>query len=329
MKVIYLDVLVFVNLIVNFSLLCATKKICRQSCGTIRMILSDLFCSICSFMIFLPNFGAVFDVLIRLFVSSAAVIIAFGFRNIKRFLNLLGGFFSVSFAYGGICFALWYVFKIPGIVIRNSIIYFDLSPIVLIASSAVCYVVLMVLKKHFQSKNNNRLFYTVEITVNDISECFKGFFDTGNMLYDCFSECPVIIVKRSCLKNLSKILPEALLEKSIIKDEALKQENYALSKGFNSITDDRNTTAVSDQKTKYNDLKGFRLIPYSVVGSKGLLPAIRADRVIIYDIHKSYIPDRCLLAVTDEKDGDWEVLLGNNIFERSICRDRIVKKNTF
>ena len=184
LKVIYIDVLIFVNFIVNYFILLATQRICRQRAGTLRIFLADALASVCSLAVFLPETGAISGVMLRLAVSSAVVLTAFGFRDCKRFFSLLGGFFAVSFAYAGICFGIWAVFKPKGMIIKNDIVYFDVSPLLLICTSAVCYVLLMLLKKHFSKDEGTSLEYTVEITINGQTSSLKGFLDTGNMLYD-------------------------------------------------------------------------------------------------------------------------------------------------
>lgn len=301
LKVIYIDVLIFVNFIVNYFILLATQRICRQRAGTLRIFLADALASACSLAVFLPETGAISGVMLRLAVSSAVVLTAFGFRDCKRFFSLLGGFFAVSFAYAGICFGIWAVFKPKGMIIKNDIVYFDVSPLLLICTSAVCYVLLMLLKKHFSKDEGTSLEYTVEITINGQTSSLKGFLDTGNMLYDCFSECPVIIAKKQYIHNSE--IPNLSFAGG---EKGLKQLDGSVNLPEN--------------------LKGFRLIPYCVVGSKGVLPAFKPDGVVISDGKTEYKPDCCLVALSDEQTGEWEALLGKNIFERTVSRDKISEK---
>lgn len=301
LKVIYIDVLIFVNFIVNYFILLATQRICRQRAGTLRIFLADALASACSLAVFLPETGAISGVLLRLAVSSAVVLTAFGFRDCKRFFSLLGGFFAVSFAYAGICFGIWAVFKPKGMIIKNDIVYFDVSPLLLICTSAVCYVLLMLLKKHFSKDEGTSLEYTVEITINGQTSSIKGFLDTGNMLYDCFSECPVIIAKKKYIHNSA--IP-----------------NFSFAGG------EKGLKQLDGSVNLPENLKGFRLIPYCVVGSKGVLPAFKPDGVVISDGKTEYRPDCCLVALSDEQTGEWEALLGKNIFERTVSRDKISEK---
>lgn len=337
LKVIYIDVLIFVNFIVNYFILLATQRICRQRAGTLRIFLADALASACSLAVFLPETGAISGVLLRLAVSSAVVLTAFGFRSCKRFFSLLGGFFAVSFAYAGICFGIWAVFKPKGMIIKNDIVYFDMSPLLLICTSAVCYVLLMLLKKHFSKDEGTSPEYTVEITINGQTSSLKGFLDTGNMLYDCFSECPVIIAKKQYICNCANLSCGNSKGKKRRESVGNGIDSF-LSDGLgNSLGDSHGGSfcdnlgdslggRFSNEFDKLENLKGFRLIPYSVVGSKGVLPAFMPDRVIIFDEKKEYKPDCCLVALSDEQTGEWEALLGKNIFERTVSRDKISEK---
>ncbi len=48
----------------------------------------------------------------------------------------------MNFAFAGFMMAIWYFISPQGMIIKNSIVYFNISPIILIGSTAVCYVVI-------------------------------------------------------------------------------------------------------------------------------------------------------------------------------------------
>ena len=121
------------------------------------------------------------------------------------------------------------------------------------------------------------------------------------MLYDCFSECPVIIAKKKYIHNSA--IP-----------------NFSFAGG------EKGLKQLDGSVNLPENLKGFRLIPYCVVGSKGVLPAFKPDGVVISDGKTEYKPDCCLVALSDEQTGEWEALLGKNIFERTVSRDKISEK---
>ena len=278
MKIIYVDLLVFVNMIVNFFILSATEKICKEKIKPIRMIISDIAASLCSLAIFLPELGVMFSIALRLAVSSTVVLAAFGFGNLRRFVGIVGGFFSVSFAYAGICLGIWTAFKPSKMIIKNDVVYFDISPIVLVSTAAICYVILWILKKHFVKNDLETCEYDVIINHNGATKDFKGFLDTGNLLCDSFSQRPVIIISGNAARELSV------------------------------FTDSLNGTA--------QNLNGFRYIPYSVVGGKGILPAFVPDGITVKSKKFCGSADDCLLAVSDDLAGDYSVIFGKNVIER-------------
>ena len=60
----------------------------------------------------------------------------------KQFLKSLACFYIMNFAFAGFMMAIWYFISPQGMIIKNSIVYFNISPIILIGSTAVCYVVI-------------------------------------------------------------------------------------------------------------------------------------------------------------------------------------------
>ena len=89
--VVYADVLVTLNLFVNFFILQFTCRLCKESPRFGRIILSALIGSGFSLYIFLPPTGMLVETVFRLVVSTLIVLLAFGFSSITlndyRFTN--------------------------------------------------------------------------------------------------------------------------------------------------------------------------------------------------------------------------------------------------
>lgn len=283
---IYIDVLLFVNLFVNYFILLATEKICRQRTTVFRRIIGDIVASASSLVIFLPEMNFVLSLITRFMISAVIVFTAFGFKNIRRFFILVGGFYSVSFAYAGICLAVWAVFRPKGLIIRNDAIYFNISPLLLIVTSLVCYFLLLILRRFFGKDHMQSLYYQIQISKCEKSVTLNAFLDSGNQLYDVFSNAPVIIVDFARIKSL---LPE--------NDRETLMNFGGDFSGKAAIT-------------------GYRLIPYSVVGGKGLLPAFRPDQTVVYKGKEKIEIDDCLIALSNDLGGENEALIGKDLLER-------------
>ena len=133
--IVYADILIILNLAVDYFLLRAAAFLQHLNPPLWRMLLSSLAGGISSLYIFLPPRGVILDILFRTAVCAAVTFICFGFGKIKRFLCSLGVFLLVTFGYGGAMTALWYLLKPSGMTVINSVVYFNISPAVLIFSS--------------------------------------------------------------------------------------------------------------------------------------------------------------------------------------------------
>ncbi len=284
LRTIYIDVLIFVNMFVNYFILLATEKVCKQKVSFWRRVAGDAVASASSLIILLPDMGILLTILTRVLISAVVVLASFGFSNFKRFITLVGGFYSVSFAYAGICFALWLAVKPDGLVINNDAVYFNISPLLLMVTSLVSYGILILCRKFF-GKEDTSLNYQIEITVNNKTVKTTALLDSGNKLYDAFSNTPVVIAEFSQIKS---IVSES-------ETKYLMNKNYA----------DPGATSLS----------GYRLIPYSVIGGKGLLPAFRADRVIIIKGKKQYDISKCLIAVSEDLGGSFGAIINKDLIE--------------
>lgn len=89
---VYADVLVMVNLFVNYALLLCSSLILKNRISNLRLLAGAAIGSAYGLVIFLPEIPIYFELPVRIAVSAAIVLTSFGFRNIRRFLRC---FFNV------------------------------------------------------------------------------------------------------------------------------------------------------------------------------------------------------------------------------------------
>ena len=106
---VYADVLIFLNMFVNFFILQLTAKICKDGYKIFRMISAALVGALFSLYIFLPKSPFLVEAFFKLVISAVIILICFGFDSIKSLLRRIGIFFATSFLYGGIMLAIWSV----------------------------------------------------------------------------------------------------------------------------------------------------------------------------------------------------------------------------
>ena len=240
--VVYADVLIFLNLIINYFLLLTVSKIIRKECKMIRIILSAFSGAVASLYIFLPPLSFWLEGLLKTAVCVIMCIIAFGFKDFRVFIKNVLLLFIVTLGFGGAMYGVWLLFKPRGMVINNSVVYFDISVISLIAFSVIGYVLFSVFFKIFS--RSSPLAKECEITVflDGKSLNFSGIVDTGNSIEDVFSQGEIIIC-----------------------DETVKAKLF-------SCEDIKGNAAL---KTRY------RLLPCSTISGADMLEGVRCDKAVI------------------------------------------------
>ena len=129
--IVYVDVLIFVNTLVDYFLLLATAKLSSAKQKTWRTVLAAVLGGFSSLYIFLPYVGAAADCILKAGTAFAVAWVCFGYKNAKQFLKNAVILFGVTCAYGGVMYAVWSIFRPYGMVINNSVVYFHISPVVL------------------------------------------------------------------------------------------------------------------------------------------------------------------------------------------------------
>lgn len=284
-QVIYVDVLVILNLIITFFLLLATELFTKEKGKRWRVFLGALAGGIYSLQVFLPEMGTLLNILSRTFAGAVIAYISFGFKTYKRFIKLCLVFLAVTFLFAGLMIGLWILFAPSGMLINNSVVYFGLSLPVLIASTALCYVISLVFSKIIMRNKPQSTIYDFILEVDGKRAEGRGMLDTGNTLCESFSGYPVVVCTYDFLE---KLFPES-------------------SRSFFS----GNITEIGGEDVWQ---RRQRLVPYSTVTEKGVLPAFRPDRLILKN---SVSTDKVYVAVISYKkhiNESFDMLLGPNLF---------------
>lgn len=266
--IVYADVLITLNLFVNFFILWFTCRICRERFRFGRLILASLVGAAFSLYIFLPPTGMFTETVFRLVVSALIVILAFGFSSIKSLVRRVALFFAVSFLYAGAMMGIWAIWKPDRLAINNGVVYLDISPAVLIVATLFSYTALSLIRFFSAKQAYAGKRCRLKITYGENSVTLTALVDTGHSLIDALSQREVIIIEKSLALRLCEKIPDSV-------------------------------TVPSEQAPN-----GFRLIPYSVVGGGGLLPAFLPDKVELIEDKKSTEIREVLLGVSESPLGE-------------------------
>ena len=157
MRTVYVDVLVVVNIFIDFLLLLGTGRFLQLKSKLLRLILASLLGGAQSLVALLPEIPAALNILLDLLFASALVLIAFGKADFRSFLKRTLVFFGVSFFFCGIMVFIYSAFRPKGMEVYNDVVYFNISPILLIILTLICYYIMRVLRKLTMGETGKRL----------------------------------------------------------------------------------------------------------------------------------------------------------------------------
>lgn len=199
---VYVDVLLLINLLVDYFLLSLTAKLLKKKTSVLRLVLSSLLGALSSLYIFLPQMNIIFEVFIKVAVCGLMTLIGFNNTTLKSFSRSLSVLVAVTFGYAGFMIAFWYTFKPTGMIINNSVVYFNVSPLFLIAFSVVAYLIISIVKIVTEKNCDFAKVCEIEVFAEGKSANLRGIIDTGNSVEDMFSLSEVIVVDESVLYQL-------------------------------------------------------------------------------------------------------------------------------
>ncbi|MGI5935213.1 MAG: sigma-E processing peptidase SpoIIGA [Oscillospiraceae bacterium] len=278
MEIIYVDILFFINLIINYFILLATGRICALMLRRWRYALAAALGAAYSVMVVVPSLGFLASAPMKLVLAGFMALVAYGGeRNLARCTIT---FLAVSAAFGG---AVWAASMLGGLP-RGDTIYVPVSLRVLVLSFALCYgAVSLVFRR--AARRSERELLRLAVAFQGRSLNITALRDTGNELYDPISGAPVLVAEKEAVMPLFRQDVAACLKTD---DPAEAMEALA---------------AIPRCRSR------FRLIPFTSVGmERSLLLAFRPDSLTV---NGESIPD-ALVALSPTRiceDGEYAAIL--------------------
>lgn len=198
MRTVYVDVLMTVNFFIDVMLLYAAAQLLRLRVRLRRLIAAGIAGGVCSLAALLPTVPAALNLLLDAGIAALLVLIAFGKAEPRQFLRRTALMFCVSFFFCGIMMFVITVFKPKGAVVSNDVVYFNISPVVLILLTLLCYYLMRLLRLLTNGKSGNRV-CVVKVTLSGAAPEFRALADTGCDVREPFSGKAVIIAERSLI----------------------------------------------------------------------------------------------------------------------------------
>jgi len=263
--VIYLDILILENIVVNYMILAVTARFSRIKTSSLRLFLGALVGALYIIFIFLPDMRIYTSVLAKIILSFIIIAIAFKFGRIVTFFKTLALFYITTFLFAGAGFALLY-FNSKAIMVKNGVMVIDPSlPFLdtkwtqILLALALAGIVTRILWEIIHNIKDKVL---VQLYISFDSKIIGlyALVDTGNALHDPLTNMPVVIVEFGAIKDILPVEIRAVFEES----------------GDNNLGDITNAISNTSWFTR------FRLIPFTSLGKEnGMLVGFKPDFIEI------------------------------------------------
>lgn len=235
------------------------------------------------FLLFTPYAEIINHPLAKIFVSCFMVIISFGFKRFRFFIQNLLTFYFVTFVVGGVLIGTHYFFEFS-IVLEDHFFFTNIHNL----GDAVSWLFIIIgfpivwyfSRSQFDQLEMTKIHYenivNVTIEIMNQSVILRGLIDSGNQLYDPITKLPVMIVE---MEKLKKIIPEEVIEFLTQKNPLESLENF-----------------------HHPLMSKMRIIPYRGVGqSHQFLFAFRPDKIFIERDNETIYVKKALVGLNQTK----------------------------
>lgn len=267
---IYVDILVFLNTVVNYFLILSTAAIAGREKRTGRILAAAFLGGIYALILLVPQLSGPVLTITRIAAAMVMTRVAFPFLSWRAFLFQCGLLYLSGFLFGGLMVAIWFLAAPPNMIYANGVVYFHIPALVLVGCVLVCYGLVWLFTHGRHPREQMQAIAQVQITWNGKEVSLMGMVDTGNHLTDPFSGKPVVLCRYQSVKE---ILPDCLCRYF---------ENEGTGRLEEAIT------------------QGIRLIPYEAVEKKGLLPAFAPENFTIRQNRRYQSVEQVMIAVADQ-----------------------------
>ena len=138
MKTIYVDILIVINLAVDYLLLFGTARLAGTQFIRKKSFLGALTGAVYSLVIFL-DISRLFFALTKFAVSAIMVAVTFGKRKAPDFIRLLLLFYICGFLFSGFMMLVNSIVHADSFFIKGGIVYFEFSAIGIVLSGTAAF----------------------------------------------------------------------------------------------------------------------------------------------------------------------------------------------
>lgn len=198
---VYVDVLIVLNILVNYFMLLGVRKITRSETKRLRVVLGAFIGGIASLLLFAESIGFLMTI-IKMISAVLMCAVTFGVKPVKKLVKCCVWLIIICAVFGGITFLVYLVFDKDIMIYSNGIVYFDVNITFLIICSIISYTVITVITRLTDKKAPRQKEYYITLQGTDKTISCTALMDTGNNLREPFSDYPVIIADKSIYNDI-------------------------------------------------------------------------------------------------------------------------------
>lgn len=192
--VIYLDVLLLVNFLVAYFLLLASGILSAQRGRFGRMVMASGLAALSSLILFAPELPYPVQLLYKLGTAAVIVWTAFGYRPWWRYAAAVCWYTALNILLAGLAVLVIFKTGTPLVQTGNLALYLRVSPIVLLALSALCCLGVEVVLRIAHRPEQGPQTIGVEVELCGTAVCLRAMLDTGCHLKDPMTCLPVLLI---------------------------------------------------------------------------------------------------------------------------------------
>ena len=257
---IYLDIVFFENLLLNYIILVATAIISKCKIKKIKIFLASIFGSSYAILNYIIKLTTFQNLCLKVFISSFMILVAFENKKLKTFLKNLTMFYLTSLTFGGAAFMLLFFISPENIIYENGHFVGTYPLKIAIYGGILGFIIIAIVSKIIKNRlSASNMLCEMDIVYNGKIAKLKTLIDSGNLLKEPISKEDVVIVEKSSLKDI--------VDMDIL----------------NNIDNIINGKWIGNMEEKMYNYK-FKIIPFSSLGNEnGVLLGFKPDYIKIYD----------------------------------------------
>ncbi len=209
MLVIYVDLIILFNFLLDYSLIAYTGLIANEKIKFGRLLLASLF-AVSGLLLFFVPIKIIF-IILRLFYSFGIIYLAFPFVSLKRYLKNIVMFYFLNYLTAGIIISYDFQFSNNAISIDlNHATTWYLLLISFLFANIITYIYKVIVENNSLGK-----FDVLDVEFGFLNQDYrvKGLVDTGNKVTSYGDNLPIIFIDKIIFSD--EINESYLLENKI------------------------------------------------------------------------------------------------------------------